>query len=135
MVLTSFGIVCFLQPTVEKAQLQALHGDQLIQSNHYAVDSIRPKCVELRRVCDNFSNEAKKKNDILDKSLQIHTGITKVRRRQVFSLPRQVFGAFSEKLSIHRGSSSGVPGAWHHRMLMLARLTECLITTLRFTVG
>uniref|UniRef100_A0A674NJ40 Guanine nucleotide exchange factor DBS-like n=1 Tax=Takifugu rubripes TaxID=31033 RepID=A0A674NJ40_TAKRU len=66
------------QPTVEKAQLQALHGDQLIQSNHYAVDSIRPKCIELRRVCDNFSNEAKKKKDILGKSLQIHTGITKV---------------------------------------------------------
>lgn len=64
---------------MEKAQLHALHGDQLIQSNHYAVDSIRPKCVELRRVCDNFNNEAKKKNDVLSKSLEIHTGITKVR--------------------------------------------------------
>uniref|UniRef100_A0A3B4VNZ5 MCF.2 cell line derived transforming sequence-like 2 n=1 Tax=Seriola dumerili TaxID=41447 RepID=A0A3B4VNZ5_SERDU len=61
----------------EKAQLHALHGDQLIQSNHYAVDSIRPKCVELRRVCDDFSNEAKKKTDVLSKSLQIHTGIEK----------------------------------------------------------
>uniref|UniRef100_A0A0F8AFV0 Putative guanine nucleotide exchange factor MCF2L2 n=1 Tax=Larimichthys crocea TaxID=215358 RepID=A0A0F8AFV0_LARCR len=66
------------QPTVEKAQLHALHGDQLIQSNHYAVDSIRPKCVELRRVCDDFSNEAKKKTDVLSKSLQIHVGIDKV---------------------------------------------------------
>ncbi|XP_042271785.1 guanine nucleotide exchange factor DBS isoform X11 [Thunnus maccoyii] len=66
------------QPTVEKAQLHALHGDQLIQSNHYAVDSIRPKCVELRRVCDDFSNEAKKKTDVLSKSLQIHMGIDKV---------------------------------------------------------
>nr|XP_046248540.1 guanine nucleotide exchange factor DBS isoform X8 [Scatophagus argus] len=66
------------QPTIEKAQLHALHGDQLIQSNHYAVDSIRPKCVELRRVCDDFSNEAKKKTDILSKSLQIHVGIDKV---------------------------------------------------------
>ncbi|XP_029135628.2 guanine nucleotide exchange factor DBS isoform X3 [Labrus bergylta] len=64
--------------TLEKAQLHALHGDQLIQSNHYAVDSIRPKCVELRRVCDDFSNEAKKKTDVLSKSLQIHTGIDKV---------------------------------------------------------
>uniref|UniRef100_A0A3Q3E4T7 MCF.2 cell line derived transforming sequence-like 2 n=1 Tax=Labrus bergylta TaxID=56723 RepID=A0A3Q3E4T7_9LABR len=62
---------------LEKAQLHALHGDQLIQSNHYAVDSIRPKCVELRRVCDDFSNEAKKKTDVLSKSLQIHTGIDK----------------------------------------------------------
>ncbi|XP_035799580.2 guanine nucleotide exchange factor DBS isoform X9 [Amphiprion ocellaris] len=66
------------QPTVEKAQLHALHGDQLIQSNHYAVDSIRPKCVELRRVCDDFSNESKKKTDVLTKSLQIHMGIDKV---------------------------------------------------------
>ncbi|CAI5638937.1 unnamed protein product [Oreochromis niloticus] len=66
------------QVTLEKAQLHALHGDQLIQSNHYAVDSIRPKCVELRRVCDDFSNEVKKKTDILSKSLQIHQGIDKV---------------------------------------------------------
>uniref|UniRef100_A0A3Q0R5W7 MCF.2 cell line derived transforming sequence-like 2 n=1 Tax=Amphilophus citrinellus TaxID=61819 RepID=A0A3Q0R5W7_AMPCI len=62
----------------EKAQLHALHGDQLIQSNHYAVDSIRPKCVELRRVCDDFSNEAKKKTDVLSKSLKIRQGIDKV---------------------------------------------------------
>ncbi|XP_029906368.1 guanine nucleotide exchange factor DBS isoform X2 [Myripristis murdjan] len=66
------------QATLEKAQLHALHGDQLIQSNHYAVDSIRPKCVELRRVCDDFNNEAKKKTDVLSKSLQIHQGIDKV---------------------------------------------------------
>ncbi|KAG7272235.1 hypothetical protein CRUP_009937 [Coryphaenoides rupestris] len=66
------------QATVDKAQLQASHGDQLIQSNHYAVDSIRPKCVELRRVCDDFSNEARRKTDVLSKSLQIHRGIDKV---------------------------------------------------------
>ncbi|XP_038158982.1 guanine nucleotide exchange factor DBS isoform X2 [Cyprinodon tularosa] len=66
------------QPTVEKAQLHAMHGDQLIQSNHYAVDSIRPKCVELRRVCDDFSNEARKKSDVLSKSLHIHTGVEKI---------------------------------------------------------
>ncbi|XP_068175222.1 guanine nucleotide exchange factor DBS isoform X2 [Antennarius striatus] len=66
------------QSTIEKAQLHALHGDQLIQSNHYAVDSIRPKCVELRRVCDDFSNEAKKKTDVLSKALQIHVCIDKV---------------------------------------------------------
>ncbi|XP_067085567.1 probable guanine nucleotide exchange factor MCF2L2 [Osmerus mordax] len=66
------------QGSLEKAQLHALHGDQLIQSDHYAVDSIRPKCVELRRVCDDFTNEGQKKNDILSKSLQIHRGIDKV---------------------------------------------------------
>ncbi|XP_058647187.1 guanine nucleotide exchange factor DBS isoform X5 [Onychostoma macrolepis] len=66
------------QESLEKAQLHAQHGDQLIQSNHYAVDSIRPKCVELRRICDDFSNEAKKKRDILTKSLEIHKRIDEV---------------------------------------------------------
>uniref|UniRef100_A0A8C1NZ58 MCF.2 cell line derived transforming sequence-like 2 n=1 Tax=Cyprinus carpio TaxID=7962 RepID=A0A8C1NZ58_CYPCA len=61
--------------SLEKAQLHAQHGDQLIQSNHYAVDSIRPKCVELRRICDDFSNGAKKKRDVLTKSLEIHKRI------------------------------------------------------------
>ncbi|XP_051532048.1 guanine nucleotide exchange factor DBS-like isoform X2 [Myxocyprinus asiaticus] len=66
------------QESLEKAQLHAQHGDQLIQSNHYAVDSIRPKCVELRRICDDFSNEAKKKQDILTKSLDIHKRLDEV---------------------------------------------------------
>ncbi|XP_030072097.1 putative guanine nucleotide exchange factor MCF2L2 [Microcaecilia unicolor] len=65
------------QESLEKSQLQALHGDQLIQSNHYAVDSIRPKCIELRRICDDFTNETKKKYDILRKSLELHTQLDK----------------------------------------------------------
>ncbi|CAN9501019.1 unnamed protein product [Ophioblennius macclurei] len=66
------------RPALDQAQLHALHGEQLIQSDHYAVDSIRPKCVELRRLCDDFSNKTKKKTDLLSKSLQIHLGIDKV---------------------------------------------------------
>uniref|UniRef100_A0A8C2TVU1 MCF.2 cell line derived transforming sequence-like 2 n=1 Tax=Coturnix japonica TaxID=93934 RepID=A0A8C2TVU1_COTJA len=60
-----------------KAQTLALHGEQLIQNNHYAVDSIRPKCVELRRICDDFTNETKKKYDILGKSLELHKQLDK----------------------------------------------------------
>ncbi|XP_078266324.1 guanine nucleotide exchange factor DBS isoform X4 [Rhinoraja longicauda] len=60
------------QESLGKAQSLALLGDQLIQSNHYAVDSIRPKCNELRRICDDFINEMKKKNDVLGKSLDVH---------------------------------------------------------------
>ncbi|MEE6517913.1 hypothetical protein FKM82_028496 [Ascaphus truei] len=63
--------------SLEKAQLHALHGDQLIQNNHYAVDSIRPKCIELRRICDDFTNETKKKYDILGKSLDLHQQLDK----------------------------------------------------------
>ncbi|XP_062411434.1 guanine nucleotide exchange factor DBS isoform X3 [Sardina pilchardus] len=66
------------QEFLEKAQRHASYGDQLIQSNHYAVDSIRPKCVELRRIRDDYNNEAKKKHGILSKSLEIHKGIDKV---------------------------------------------------------
>ncbi|XP_053246613.1 probable guanine nucleotide exchange factor MCF2L2 isoform X1 [Podarcis raffonei] len=65
------------QEPLEKAQSLALHGDQLIQNNHYAVDSIRPKCVELRRICDDFANETKKKYDILGKSLELHKQLDK----------------------------------------------------------
>lgn len=68
-----------LQATIEKAQLHAVHGEQLIQSSHYAVDSIRPKCAELQKLCDDFSNGTKKKTDVLSKSLQIHVSIDKVR--------------------------------------------------------
>ncbi|XP_075573239.1 putative guanine nucleotide exchange factor MCF2L2 [Pelecanus crispus] len=65
------------QEPLEKAQSLALHGEQLIQNNHYAVDSIRPKCVELRRICDDFTNETKKKYDILGKSLELHMQLDK----------------------------------------------------------
>uniref|UniRef100_A0A8C7YSZ9 MCF.2 cell line derived transforming sequence-like 2 n=1 Tax=Oryzias sinensis TaxID=183150 RepID=A0A8C7YSZ9_9TELE len=75
--------------SLEKAQLQALHGDQLIQSSHYAVDSIRPKGVELRRICDDFSNEVQKKHDVLSKSLQIHRGIDKWCESGIYLLASQ----------------------------------------------
>ncbi|XP_053567830.1 LOW QUALITY PROTEIN: probable guanine nucleotide exchange factor MCF2L2 [Bombina bombina] len=68
------------QGCLEKAQLHALHGDQLIQNNHYAVDSIRPKCIELRRICDDFTNETKKKYDILGKSLELQQQLDKANK-------------------------------------------------------
>ncbi|XP_066097744.1 probable guanine nucleotide exchange factor MCF2L2 isoform X3 [Saccopteryx bilineata] len=66
------------QETLERAQLLAVIGDQLIQSHHYAADSIRPKCVELRHLCDDFTNANKRKNDILGKSLELHRQLDKV---------------------------------------------------------
>ncbi|KAL7991022.1 hypothetical protein Chor_014452 [Crotalus horridus] len=62
---------------LERAQSLAAHGDQLIQNDHYAIDSIRPKCVELRRICDDFANETKKKYNILGKSLELHRQLDK----------------------------------------------------------
>ncbi|XP_008570452.1 PREDICTED: probable guanine nucleotide exchange factor MCF2L2 isoform X3 [Galeopterus variegatus] len=66
------------QEPLEKAQQLAVVGDQLIQSHHDAVDSIRPRCVELRHLCDDFINENKKKHDILGKSLELHRQLDKV---------------------------------------------------------
>ncbi|XP_062934356.1 probable guanine nucleotide exchange factor MCF2L2 isoform X2 [Cynocephalus volans] len=66
------------QEPLEKAQQLAVVGDQLIQSHHDAVDSIRPRCVELRHLCDDFINENKKKHDILGKSLELHRQLEKV---------------------------------------------------------
>ncbi|KAM5277114.1 putative guanine nucleotide exchange factor MCF2L2 isoform 2-T2 [Hipposideros larvatus] len=66
------------QEPLEKAQLLAMMGDQLTQSHHYAVASIRPKCAELRHLCDNFINENKRKHDILGKSLELHRQLDKV---------------------------------------------------------
>uniref|UniRef100_A0AAY4EBF4 MCF.2 cell line derived transforming sequence-like 2 n=1 Tax=Denticeps clupeoides TaxID=299321 RepID=A0AAY4EBF4_9TELE len=87
-----------------KAQLHALHGDQLIQSNHYAVDSIRPKCVELRRICDDFSNEAKKKLGILSKSLEIQRGIEKWCESGVYLLASQAL----DKCQSQEGAESAL---------------------------
>uniref|UniRef100_A0A672Z3F6 MCF.2 cell line derived transforming sequence-like 2 n=1 Tax=Sphaeramia orbicularis TaxID=375764 RepID=A0A672Z3F6_9TELE len=94
---------------VKKAQLHALHGDQLIQSNHYAVDSIRPKCVELRRVCDDFSNEAKKKKDVQSKSLQIHMGIDKWCESGIYLLASQAV----DKCQSQEGAESALTDIEH----------------------
>ncbi|XP_064195037.1 guanine nucleotide exchange factor DBS-like isoform X2 [Anguilla rostrata] len=66
------------QETLDAAHRLALHGDQLIQSDHYAADLIRPACAELRRICDDFTNGAKRKQGLLRKSLEIHRRINEV---------------------------------------------------------
>ncbi|XP_036883457.1 probable guanine nucleotide exchange factor MCF2L2 isoform X2 [Sturnira hondurensis] len=66
------------QEPLEKAQLLAIIGDQHIQSGHYAADSIRPKCVELRHLCADCINESKRKYDLLGKSLELHRQLDKV---------------------------------------------------------
>lgn len=72
------------QEPLEKAQLLAIIGDQLIQSHHYAADSIRPKCMELRHLSDDFFNENKKKYDILEKSLELHRQLDKVSKAKMW---------------------------------------------------
>ncbi|KAM8770195.1 putative guanine nucleotide exchange factor MCF2L2 [Rhynchonycteris naso] len=66
------------QEALERARLLAIIGDQLIQSHHYAADSIRPKCVELRHLCNDVISANKRKYDTLGKSLELHRQLDKV---------------------------------------------------------
>ncbi|XP_015219741.2 guanine nucleotide exchange factor DBS isoform X4 [Lepisosteus oculatus] len=55
----------------------ACQGDLLIQSNHYAVDSILPKCSELRSVTEELAAEMKMKKIRLHKSMELHQTLEK----------------------------------------------------------
>ncbi|XP_067896258.1 guanine nucleotide exchange factor DBS isoform X4 [Heterodontus francisci] len=57
---------------LERAAALAVQGDQLIEDNHYAVDSLLPKCIELRDVCDNLVNGIKNKKELLNQSMELH---------------------------------------------------------------
>ncbi|XP_077637699.1 guanine nucleotide exchange factor DBS isoform X9 [Lonchura striata] len=58
--------------TVTKAKMLASERDAFIQSNHYAVDSIIPKCSELHNLCDAFTTETERRRKLLNKSLELH---------------------------------------------------------------
>ncbi|KAM7131773.1 guanine nucleotide exchange factor DBS isoform 3-T3 [Ciconia maguari] len=58
--------------TIAKARMLASEGDAFIQSNHYAVDSIIPKCSELHHLCDAFTTEIEQRRNLLNKSLELH---------------------------------------------------------------
>ncbi|XP_039570317.1 guanine nucleotide exchange factor DBS isoform X2 [Passer montanus] len=58
--------------TVRKAKMLASERDAFIQSNHYAVDSIIPKCSELHHLCDAFTTEIERRRKLLNKSLELH---------------------------------------------------------------
>uniref|UniRef100_A0A8C9KQE1 MCF.2 cell line derived transforming sequence like n=1 Tax=Panthera tigris altaica TaxID=74533 RepID=A0A8C9KQE1_PANTA len=59
--------------SVERALALALEGEKLIDSRHYAVDSIRPKCHELQHLCNQFAAEVERRRGLLSKSLELHS--------------------------------------------------------------
>lgn len=61
------------QASVERARALSLEGEKLIDSKHYAVDSIRPKCHELQHLCDQFAAEVERRRGLLGKSLELHS--------------------------------------------------------------
>uniref|UniRef100_A0A8C3I5W3 MCF.2 cell line derived transforming sequence like n=1 Tax=Chrysemys picta bellii TaxID=8478 RepID=A0A8C3I5W3_CHRPI len=70
----------FREESLEKARVLASQGDQLVQNNHYAVDSILPKCNELHHLCDAFATETEKRRGLLNKSLELHSLLEKSMR-------------------------------------------------------
>uniref|UniRef100_A0A3Q3AV46 Guanine nucleotide exchange factor DBS n=1 Tax=Kryptolebias marmoratus TaxID=37003 RepID=A0A3Q3AV46_KRYMA len=62
---------------LELALSLASDGDKLIENSHYAEDSIRPKCGELRGVCDGISSTLRSKKSLLLRALELHHALEK----------------------------------------------------------
>ncbi|XP_008279257.1 guanine nucleotide exchange factor DBS isoform X2 [Stegastes partitus] len=58
----------------------ASEGDRLIENSHYAEDSIRPKCSELRGVCEEISSTLRSKKSLLLRALELHHALEKASR-------------------------------------------------------
>ncbi|XP_044139963.1 guanine nucleotide exchange factor DBS isoform X6 [Bufo gargarizans] len=65
------------QETIQLAQVLAREGDHLILSNHYAVDSILPKCNELHHLCGDISSHIQERRELLHNSLELHRRLEK----------------------------------------------------------
>ena len=57
----------------------ASEGDRLIENAHYAEDSIRPKCSELRGACEEINFTLRSKKSLLLRALELHRALEKVR--------------------------------------------------------
>ncbi|XP_072554768.1 guanine nucleotide exchange factor DBS isoform X1 [Paramormyrops kingsleyae] len=60
-----------------RAQALACEGDRLIESSHYAVDSILPKCGDLRTVTEALVTELRARKGHLLKAMELHQTLEK----------------------------------------------------------
>ncbi|XP_077368397.1 guanine nucleotide exchange factor DBS isoform X3 [Festucalex cinctus] len=58
----------------------ASEGDGLIENAHYAEDSIRPKCCELRSVCEEITSTLRDKKSLLLTAMELHHSLEKASR-------------------------------------------------------
>lgn len=63
---------------LDRALSLACEGDKLIESSHYAEDSIRPKCSELRVACEDISATLRSKKCLLLRAMELHHALEKV---------------------------------------------------------
>ncbi|XP_056099756.1 guanine nucleotide exchange factor DBS isoform X6 [Rhinichthys klamathensis goyatoka] len=62
---------------LDRALSLACDADLLIEASHYAVDSILPKCSELRVVCEEISGVLNDKKAHLHKAMELHQSLEK----------------------------------------------------------
>ncbi|XP_054880984.1 guanine nucleotide exchange factor DBS isoform X2 [Poeciliopsis prolifica] len=55
----------------------ANEGDSLIENSHYAEDSIRPKCGELRGMCEEIGSTLRSKKSLLLRARELHHALEK----------------------------------------------------------
>uniref|UniRef100_A0ABM5FZ66 Guanine nucleotide exchange factor DBS isoform X3 n=1 Tax=Pogona vitticeps TaxID=103695 RepID=A0ABM5FZ66_9SAUR len=65
---------------LKKARMLISTGDEFKQNNHYAVDSILPKCNELQHHCDTITAETNKIRTFLNHSFDLHRRLEKSMR-------------------------------------------------------
>ncbi|XP_039215659.1 guanine nucleotide exchange factor DBS isoform X5 [Crotalus tigris] len=65
------------QEVLGKASLLISKGDQFIENKHYAVDSILPKCNELRQHYEMIISEVNRKRALLNHSFELHRRLEK----------------------------------------------------------
>ncbi|XP_062575742.1 guanine nucleotide exchange factor DBS-like isoform X1 [Saccostrea cucullata] len=68
------------QKDLEQADRMRGTGDQLITQDSYAVDSIRPKCIELQRMCDQYKSLLRRRREMLNKSHDLQDRIDKANK-------------------------------------------------------
>lgn len=76
--LTFHPLWCFRQDVLDRALSLACEGNMLIDNSHYAEDSIRPKCSELRAVCEEISSTLRSKKCLLLRAMELHHALEKV---------------------------------------------------------
>lgn len=71
-----------LQEYFRRANDLQITASQMIEDDHYAVDSIRPKCIELIRMKENFQDAFNQRLQILQKRRKLQE---KLERVNIFS--------------------------------------------------
>ncbi|KAM3584893.1 uncharacterized protein V6R79_001935 [Siganus canaliculatus] len=65
---------------LDRAVSLAAEGDRLIENSHYAEDSIKPKCSELRGACEEISSTLRSKKNLLLRAMELHHALEKASR-------------------------------------------------------